>query len=64
MFIETLLNMEYIEKRNGEVYLVTEHDVYGRHKTVRFLGLEYNENKDDEIKEEKPKNKKKKDEAK
>ncbi len=50
--------MEYIEKRNGEVYLVTEHDVYGRHKTVKFLGHEYIEKT-----EEKPKSKKKKDEV-
>lgn len=58
MFIETLLYMEYIEKRNGEVYLITEHDVYGRHKTVKFLGHEYIEKT-----EEKPKSKKKKDEV-
>lgn len=30
--------MEYIEKRNGYVYLVKEHDSYGRHKTITNLG--------------------------
>ena len=34
--------MEYIEKKNGEVWLVTEHDVEGRHKTYSYLGKEYN----------------------
>ena len=26
--------MEHIKKENGNVWLVIEHDVYGRHKTV------------------------------
>lgn len=45
--------MEYIKKENGNVYLVTEHDVYGRHKTITFLGKEY-------VEEEKKEKKKKK----
>lgn len=48
--------MEYIVKKDGYVYQVTEHDVYGRHKTTVCLGKEYTEDS------EKPK-KKKKDEA-
>jgi hypothetical protein len=46
--------MEYIEKKNGEVWLVTEHDVEGRHKTRTYLGKEFVEVDD------KPKEKKKK----
>jgi hypothetical protein len=45
--------MEYIKKENGEVWLVIEHDVYGRHKTVKYLGKEFVEVDD------KPKRKKK-----
>lgn len=30
--------MKYIEKKNGYVYLVEEHDVYGRHRTITNLG--------------------------
>lgn len=30
--------MKKIVKENGYVYLVTEHDVYGRHKTITNLG--------------------------
>lgn len=32
--------MQYIKKENGNVWLVTEHDVYGKHKTISFLGKE------------------------
>lgn len=46
--------MEYIKKENGLVWLITEHDVYGKHKTVSYLGKEFVEI------EEKPKEKKKK----
>ena len=35
--------MKYIEKKNGYVYLVEEHDVYGRHKTVINLGKDPND---------------------
>ena len=45
--------MEYIKKENGHVWLVIEHDVYGRHKTVKYLGKEFVEVDD------KPKRKKK-----
>ena len=48
--------MQYIKKENGNVWLVTEHDVYGKHKTISFLGKEY-------VEVEKPKKtKQKKDE--
>lgn len=30
--------MEYILKKDGYVYLVKEHDVYGMHKTITNLG--------------------------
>lgn len=30
--------MKYIEKKNGYVWLVEEHDVYGRHKSITNLG--------------------------
>lgn len=46
--------MEYIKKENGHVWLVIEHDVYGRHKTIKYLGKEFVELEDD-----KPKKKKK-----
>jgi hypothetical protein len=46
--------MEYIKKENGHVWLVIEHDVYGRHKTVKYLGKEFVELEDD-----KPKKKRK-----
>lgn len=50
---------ERIIKQNGGVYLVIEHDVYGRNKTMHYLG------KDPDLLEsektnEKPKDKKKK----
>ena len=50
--------MEYIKKENGHVWLVIEHDVYGRHKTVKYLGKEFVE-LEDEIKNDKPKKKRK-----
>ena len=50
--------MEYIKKENGLVWLVIEHDVYGRHKTVKYLGKEFVE-LEDEIKDDKPKKKRK-----
>lgn len=50
-------NMEYIKKENGNVWLVIEHDVYGKHKTVRYLGKEFVEL--DEINDDKPKKKRK-----
>ena len=46
--------MEYIKKENGHVWLVIEHDVYGRHKTIKYLGKEFVELEDD-----KPKKKRK-----
>lgn len=50
--------MEYIIKENGNVYLVKEHDVEGRHKTISYMGKEFVEI--DEPKEiNKPKRKKK-----
>lgn len=45
--------IQYIMKKDGNVYLVTEHDVYGRHKTISFMGREFIEVED------KPKKKKK-----
>lgn len=33
--------MQYIKKENGNVWLVTEHDVYGNNITVEFLGKEF-----------------------
>lgn len=45
--------MEHIEKRNGYVWFVKEHDVYGRHKTIIRLG------KDPDYIESKPKKTKK-----
>lgn len=30
--------MKYIEKRDGYVWLVEEHDVYGSHKSITNLG--------------------------
>lgn len=50
--------MEYIKKENGHVWLVIEHDVYGRHKTVKYLGKEFVE-LEDVIKDDKPKKKRK-----
>ena len=54
MFRENRFIMEYIKKENGHVWLVIEHDVYGRHKTVKYLGKEFVELDDD-----KPKKKRK-----
>lgn len=34
--------MQYIEKKEGYVFLVEEHDVYGRHKTITNLGKDPN----------------------
>lgn len=58
MFRENRFIMEYIKKENGLVWLVIEHDVYGRHKTVKYLGKEFVE-LEDEIKDDKPKKKRK-----
>lgn len=52
--------MEYIKKINGDVWLVKEWDVYGKNKTMSYLGKEYIEK--DETNEDKPKEKKKKSE--
>jgi hypothetical protein len=52
--------VEYIMKNDGNVYLVQEHDLQGRNKTIHFLGKEYIEEK----KEEKPKVKRQKKEEK
>ena len=41
--------MEFIEKKNGEVWLVKWHDVEGRNITKAYLGKDYEE----EIKEDK-----------
>ena len=41
--------MEFIEKKNGEVWLVKWHDVEGRNITKSYLGKDYEE----EIKEDK-----------
>ena len=54
MFRENRFIMEYIKKENGHVWLVIEHDVYGRHKTIKYLGKEFVELEDD-----KPKKKRK-----
>ena len=35
--------MEYIKRENGYVYLIKEHDVYGRHKTITNLGKDPND---------------------
>jgi len=35
--------MEFIEKKNGEVWLVKWHDVQGRNITKSYLGKEYKE---------------------
>jgi hypothetical protein len=48
--------MEYIKKENGHVWLVKEHDVYGRHKTISYLGKEFVET---ETNVDKPKKKRK-----
>lgn len=50
--------MEYIKKENGHVWLVKEWDVYGRHKTISYLGKEFVE-LENEIKDGKPKKKRK-----
>lgn len=50
--------MEYIKKENGHVWLVKEWDVYGKHKTISYLGKEYVE-LEDEINDDKPKKKRK-----
>lgn len=46
--------MEEIIKKDGTVWLVKYWDVYGRHKTVKYLGKEFVELEDD-----KPKKKRK-----
>ena len=50
--------MEYIKKENGHVWLVKEWDVYGKHKTISYLGKEFVE-LEDEINDDKPKKKRK-----
>ena len=53
--------MKYIEKKDGYVWLVEEHDVYGRHKTITSLGKDPNDPMwADELKSIKPKKNKKK----
>ena len=49
--------MEEIIKKDGTVWLVKYWDVYGKHKTVRYLGKEFVEL--DEINDDKPKKKRK-----
>lgn len=56
--------VEYIMKKDGNVYLVKEHDLQGRNKTIQFLGKEYIEENVEEKIEEKPKKKKQKKEEK
>lgn len=51
--------MEYIVKKDGYVYQVTEHDVYGKHRTTICLGREYTKDTEDSERQKK----KKKDEA-
>ena len=52
--------MHYIERKNGYVYLVQEHDVYGRHKTVTNLGKDPDDPMwAEELKSIRPKKKKK-----
>lgn len=58
MFRENRFIMEYIKKENGHVWLVKEWDVYGKHKTISYLGKEFVE-LEDEIKDDKPKKKRK-----
>lgn len=48
--------MEKIIKQDGYVYLVKEHDYYGRHKTIVNLGKDID---DPRWKEDKPKKTKK-----
>ena len=50
MFIENKLIMDKIIKKDGYVYLVKEHDSYGRHKTITNLGkdLEFWEKKNND----------------
>ena len=52
-----ILDMANIVKENGNVYLVIEHDVYGRHITKRFLGKEYVEEEKENVVKTKKKNK-------
>lgn len=35
--------MEKIVKKNGAVYLVKDIDAMGKHKTIIYLGLDYDE---------------------
>ena len=58
MFRENRFIMEYIKKENGHVWLVKEWDVYGKHKTISYLGKEFVE-LEDEINDDKPKKKRK-----
>lgn len=47
--------MEYIKKENGNVWLVKEWDVYGKHKTISYLGKEFIEVEDKPTKKTKQK---------
>lgn len=42
MFMKNSFIMEKIVRTNGYVYLVKEHDVYGRHTTLTNLGKDPN----------------------
>lgn len=44
--------VQYIKKENGKVYLIREHDSYGRHIDKMFLGNEYVEEETPKIEEE------------
>lgn len=49
MLIENELSMEQrIIKKDGNVYLETIHDVYGKHRTFSFMGKEFVEVNNDE----------------
>lgn len=50
--------MEEIIKKDGAVWLVKYWDVYGRHKTLKYLGKEFVE-LEEENKDDKPKKKRK-----
>lgn len=52
MFTIKNIKMEYIEKKDGGVWLVKTYGIDGRHKTITWLG------KDEETEEKKEKKKK------
>lgn len=47
--------MHYIEKKNGYVYLVTEHDEAGKFKTYYNMGKDYDDPRWNEEKTKKTK---------